>query len=161
MGDEEWKLLHIYSENGVKSIFVRSETHRGLLILIKDDKWKMIADIQKGGTGQYQVNDGWSYDSELKWDSYEAWVQGDYAVHGGYDKYDQYDSAYSQQPYYAMQAYLSSVHADETEEWTIEYERLFVAPSGCLTDVWYTGSGDHRVHLVIDTWNKLYTVIAA
>lgn len=163
MADEEWKLLHIYSENGIKSIFVRSEMDKGLIILIKDDEWKLIADIQTGDAGQYEVN-GWSYDSGLKWGSYEAWAQGeadfDYTI-CRYSKYDQYDSIYCDQSWYAMQAYLSSIHADEQEEWTIEYERLFVAPSGCLADVWYTGSGDHRVHLVIDTSGKLYTVIAA
>ena len=38
------------------------------------------------------------------------------------------------------------------------HERLFVGSQGSLADAWYT-NGNRRVHLVVDVWNRMYTVI--
>lgn len=160
--DEEWELSRMYSENGMISVFVRSQTYRELFLLLKKDAWLLIADVQRGDMFENKLMEGnWSYYSELDWKSYEDWVYGEldflYAVKSDY-KYYQYDSVYRYQVECAMQDYLFSEHINPKIEWSVMYERFFVSSHGCLVDVWYTNEKE-KVHLVLDVWNKLYTII--
>ncbi len=159
---EKWQLTNLYSENGIRHVFVRSESYRKLSLLLKEDEWMVIADIQTGNEAQRKLIDGFSYDSVLQWHSYEPWVmeEKDFAYSVSNErtsKYDQYDSVYGFQLVCAMQAYLADTDADKSEEWNVVYDRFF-AGHGCLVDAWYT-SGDKQVHLFIDTLNRLYAVI--
>lgn len=159
---EEWELAYMYSEDGMISVFVRSQTYRELFLLLKKDAWLLIADIQRGNELDNKLmKDAWSYNSDLDWNSYKEWIdeekEFDYEVKSDYEYY-QYDSIYAYQAECAMQAYLFSTHADQTIPWEVMYERFFVGSHGCLVDVWYTDE-KHRVHMVMDVWNKSYTII--
>lgn len=173
LGDEgvpgsKWELTHLYSENGILHAFVGSGTYRGLYMLLREkpdgeEEWLVIADIQQGNDRERQISGGGSYDTVLKWDSYEAWAMdekdSDYFVSGIRTyQYNQYDSIYAFQATCAMQAYLTGIEADKTEKWEIVYDRMF-AEHGCFLDAWYT-NGNRQVHLFIDIWNKLYLVMA-
>lgn len=160
--DEEWELTRLYREEGIVSVFVRSKNYRELFLLLEQDKWLLIADIQRGDNLETELMGGvWSYHSDLNWNSFEAWFfdreKFNYMVKSDY-KYYQYDSVYMFPAECAMEAYLTEIHADESIEWDIMYERFFIASSGCLVDVWYT-DGENEVHMVLDINNKLYTVI--
>lgn len=159
--EEKWELTHMYSENDIISVFVRSKKYRELFLLLKDDMWLLIADIQRGDDLEIKLmNNEWSYRSEFEWNSYEqAFEKGvvHYQIKSG-DKYYQYDSIYDHQARCALETYLIAAHANENIEWEIMYERFFIASSGCLVDVWYT-DGENEVHMVLDINNKMYTVI--
>lgn len=160
--NEEWELTHLYREEGIVSAFVRSINYRELFLLLEQDKWLLIADIQSGDNLETDLMDGaWSYHSDLNWNSFEAWFfdreESNYKVKSDY-KYYQYDSIYMFPAECAMQAYLTKIDANKSIEWEIMYERFFIASSGCLVDVWYT-DGENEVHMVLDINNKLYTVI--
>lgn len=160
--EEEWELTHMYGAGGIISVFARSRTYRELLLLLKEDAWLLIADVQSGGELENKLMDhSWSYHSEVDWCSYREWAYEEqefsYKVTSA-PEYDQYDSIYAFQADCAMQAYLSSAHAEKTIPWEILYENFFVSSQGCLVDVWYSDK-KQKVHLVIDVWNKLYTVI--
>ena len=161
--DEEWKLTHMYSENGVVGVFARAESYRQLSLLLKGNTYQVIADVQEGDGAEYELSDSLSYNSEMEWNSYYELAMGEkenisvYTVRSDW-KYYQHDSIYEYQLNRAMQAYLTSVNADQEEEWDMMHERLFVGSYGSLADAWYT-NGNRRVHLVVDVWNKMYTVI--
>lgn len=159
---EVWELTYMYSEDGMTNVFVRSQTCRELFLLLKKDSWLLIADIQRGNELENKLmENGWSYYSELDWNSYKAWTREEkefyYKVKSDHEYY-QYDSIYAYQAECAMQAYLFSIQAERTTPWEVMYERFFVSSQGCLADVWYTNE-KHEVHIVIDVWNKLFTVI--
>lgn len=161
--DEEWKLTHMYSENGVVGVFARAKLYRRLSLLLKGNTYQVIADVQEGDGAEYELSDGFSYNSEMEWNSYYEWAMGEkenisvYTVHSD-SEYYQHDSIYVYQLNWAMQAYLTSVNADKEETWDMIHERLFVGSQGSLADAWYT-NGNRRVHLVVDVWNRMYTVI--
>lgn len=159
---EVWELAYMYSEDGMLSAFVRSQTYRELFLLLKKDAWLLIADVQRQNELENKLMEGeWSYYSDLDWNSYKEWVgeekEFDYEVKSDHEYY-QYDSVYAYQAECAMQAYLFSIQAEKTIPWEVMYERFFVSSQGCLVDVWCTNE-KHKVHMVIDVWNKLYTVI--
>lgn len=160
--NEEWELTHLYREQGFISVFTRSKNYRELFLLLEKDRWLLIADIQRGDNFEIDLMDGgWSYHSDLNWSSFEEWFlemkEFRYKVNSDYEYY-QYDSVCMFPAECAMQAYLTEISADESIEWEIMYERFFIASSGCLADVWYT-DGKNELHLVMDVWNKRYTVI--
>lgn len=164
--DEEWELTHMYSEDGTVGVAARAKSpDRRLSLLIKGNTYQVIADVHKGDSGEYDLSDGYySYDSEMKWNSYYEWtINGEkenefvYTVHCN-EEYYQHDSIYEYQLNRAMQEYLSSINADIEEEWEMLPEKLFVGCYGSLADAWYA-NGNRRVHLVVDVWNKTYTVI--
>ena len=166
LADEEWELTHMYSEDGAVGVVARAKSiDRRLSLLIKGNTYQVIADVQEGDSGEYDLSDGYlSYDSEVKWHSYYEWtINGEkekesvYTVHCN-DDYYQHDSIYEYQLNRAMQEYLCSINADIEEEWEMLPEKLFVGCYGSLADAWYT-NGNSRVHLVVDVWNKTYTVI--
>ena len=166
VADEEWELTHMYSEYGAVGVVARAKSpDRRLSLLIKGNTYQVIADVHKGDSGEYDLSNGYSsYDSEMKWHSYYEWtINGEkenesvYTVHCN-EGYYQHDSIYDYQLHRAMQEYLSSVNADPEEEWEMLPEKLFVGCHGSLADAWYT-NGSRRVHLVVDVWNKTYTVI--
>ena len=166
LADEEWELTHMYSEDGTVGVVARAKsTDRRLSLLIKGNTYQVIADVQEGDSGEYDLSDGYlSYDSEVKWHSYYEWtINGEkenesvYTVHSN-SEYYRHDSIYEYQLHRAMQEYLSSINADIEEEWEMMPEKLFVGCHGSLADAWYT-NGNCRVHLVVDVWNKTYTVI--
>ena len=165
--DEEWELTHMYSEDGAVGVAARTKSSdRRLSLLIKGNTYQVIADVQKGDSGEYDLSDGYySYDSEMEWHSYYEWtINGEkenesvYVVHCN-EEYYQHDSIYEYQLNRAMQEYLSSINADIEEEWEMLPEKLFVGCYGSLADAWYA-NGNSRVHLVVDVWNKAYAVIA-
>lgn len=164
--DEEWELTHMYSEDGALGVVARAKsTDRRLSLLIKGNTYQVIADVHKGDSGEYDLSDGYlSYDSEMKWHSYYEWtINGEKENESVYtvrcnEEYYQHDSIYEYQLNRAMQEYLSSINANQEEEWEMQPEKLFVGCYGSLADAWYT-NGDRRVHLVVDVWNKTYTVI--
>lgn len=158
---EKWELTHMYCKDGIISAFVRSEDYRELFLLIKGNAWILIADVKREkGLEVPLMDNGWSYHSVLDWYSYKEWADQNpdfvYSILSS-DDYDQYDSIYGFQAAAAIQGYLSSVNADRGETWEVLYDWFFVGSNGCLADVWYT-NGKENVHLVIDVWNKLYTV---
>ena len=164
--DEEWELTHMYSEDGTVGVIARAKSiDRRLSLLIKGNTYQVIADVHEGDSGEYDLSDGYSsYDSEMEWHSYYEWtINGEkenesvYTVHCN-EGYYQHDSIYDYQLHRAMQEYLSSINADTEEEWEMLPEKLFVGCHGSLADAWYT-NGNRRVHLVVDVWNKTYTVI--
>ena len=165
--DEEWELTHMYSEDGAVGAFARAKSpDRRLSLLIKGNTYRVIADVQKGDSGEYDLSDGYlSYDSEVKWHSYYEWtINGEKENESVYtvrcnEEYYQHDSIYEYQLNRAMQEYLSTINADTDEEWRMLPEKLFVGCYGSLADAWYT-NGNSRVHLVVDVWNKMYAVIA-
>ena len=162
---EDWELIRIYSEDGAVGVIARTTSlSRRLSLLIKGNTYQVIADVQKGDGGEYELSDGFSYDSEMKWHSYYEWtINGEkehesvYTVHGN-GEYYRHDSIYEYQLHRAMQEYLSSINANQEEEWEMLPEKLFVCCYGSLADAWYT-NGKRRVHLVVDVWNKTYAVI--
>ena len=166
LADEEWELTHMYSEDGAVGVVARAKsTDRRLSLLIKGNTYQVIADVQEGDSGEYDLSDGYlSYDSEMKWHSYYEWtINGEkenefvYTVHCN-DDYYRHDSIYEYQLNRAMQEYLSTINANIEEEWEMLPEKLFVGCYGSLADAWYT-NGNCKVHLVVDVWNKTYAVI--
>ena len=163
--DEEWELIRIYSEDGTVGVIARTTSlGRRLSLLIKGDTYQVVADVQKGDGGESELSDGFSYDSEMKWHSYYEWtINGEKENESVYtvrcnEEYYRHDSIYDYQLHRAMQEYLSSINANQEEEWEMLPEKLFVGCHGSLADAWYT-NGNRRVHLVVDVWNKVYAVI--
>ena len=167
LADEEWELTHMYSEDGAVGVAARAKfIGRRLSLLIKGNTYQVIADVQEGDNGEYDLSDGYlSYDSEVKWHSYYEWtINGEKENESVYtvrcnEGYYQHDSIYKYQLHRAMQEYLTSINADIDEEWEMLPEKLFVGCYGSLADAWYA-NGNRRVHLVVDVWNKTYAVIA-
>ena len=164
--DEEWELTHMYNEDGAVGVIARTTSkNRRLSLLIKGNTYQVITDVQNGDGGEYELGNGFSYGSGMKWHSYYEWTingkkenESVYTVHCN-EGYYQHDSIYKYQLHRAMQEYLSSINADKEEEWEMLPEKLFVGCHGSLADAWYA-NGQRRVHLIVDVWNKTYTVIA-
>lgn len=107
--DENWELIHIYSEDGIEGVFARTKSlSRRLSLLIKGNTYQVIADVQKGDGGEYELSDGFSYDSGMNWHSYYEWtINGEkenesvYTVRSN-SEYYRHDSIYEYQLHRAM-----------------------------------------------------------
>lgn len=58
----------------------------------------------------------------------------------------------------ALTDFLDSQMVSKKIKWELLKEKVYIAVSGYLADLWYS-SGEQRIHIVIDVWNKLYTVV--
>lgn len=167
---ENWELRCMRTRNmedhkWVSSIFVCSETGRELYILLKaggieEDKYVIIADIARGSSLPILLENGdYSYNSVLTWDSYREGlnINDEYLILIDENVYV-YDNVYIDEGVCAMADYLFSKNADKREKWKIMDNMIYIGVNGYLADMWFS-NGYQMVHLVIDIWNKLYTVV--
>ena len=57
-----------------------------------------------------------------------------------------------------FRSYLSCVQYDKGNNWKLLEDMIYIGENGYLTDMWFS-DGIQKVHIVIDVWNKLYTVV--
>lgn len=168
--EENWELRKMdtrYDENhiGVSTAFVKSESGREVFFFIHDldgGEYFVIADIVKGNSQQTSVGEGaYSYDSSLPWYSYSEMIQTNnksgYTILTDEDAYI-YDAVYMEEGAFAMAEFLKRQGADKRRNWYLMKDHMYIGVNGYLADLWYT-NGKQRVHLAIDIWNKLYTVV--
>lgn len=166
---ENWELRKMYTRYkedniGVSTAFVKSESGREAYFFINDidgGEYLILADIVKGNSQQTSVGDGaYSYDSSLPWYSYEEKFQNSttgYTILADEDAYI-FDDIYIKEGAFAMEEFLERQGADKMQNWYLLKDNIYIGVNGYLANLWYANE-KQKVHLVIDVWNKLYTVV--
>lgn len=167
---ENWELRKMYSrydENyiGVSTAFVKSESGREVYFFMNDTdegSYLVIADIVKGNSKQTSLaNDSYSYDSSLEWYSYKEILQENntfgYKVLADEDAFI-YDAVFIEEGAFAMAEFLKFQGAEKKQKWYLLKDNIYIGVNGYLADLWYS-NGTQEVHMVVDVWNKLYTVV--
>lgn len=172
LNEENWKLkcMHIRStedDRYISSAFVCSEAEEELYVFSKvggeeGNKYLIIADIVKGNGLPILLENGtYSYDSSLSWRAYGDGLnineKGKYSIIISENAYI-YDPIYIDEGVCAMMDYLSCVQYDKGNNWKLLEDMIYIGENGYLTDMWFS-DGIQKVHIVIDVWNKLYTVV--
>lgn len=168
---EDWELRCMLTRNmedhkWISSIFVCSESKRELYILLKGgdaegDKYAIIADIVRDNSLPVLLGNGdCSYDSALIWNSYQDSLNFNINEHSILIDEDAYiyDAVYIDEGVCAMSDYLSLTNTDSREKWKLMDNMIYIGVNGYLADMWFSNENE-RVHLVIDIWNKVYTVV--
>lgn len=149
--DQEW----------VQVFFACSEKGRELYILLRElpyaePEYLVMADGMQGMDGSY------TYDSSLHWKTYQdeptySEKNAGYTIYVSSDAYV-YDSTYIDEGVNAMTDYLVSAQADQEVEWYLLDDLIYIGQKGYLADMSFS-NGIKRVHMMIDTQNKQYSVV--
>lgn len=161
---EEWELKHICSSEGFWQAFVESEAGNELYILLKKEgntQYIIAADIHTDSEAEILLQDErYSYDSVLEWHSYEQRLN-DYKETEErirLDSGDLYDSIYGNGSYYALYDYLHDAGGEIKQDWKIDCNASYIGRNGYIASICLSG-GDERINMLVDVWNKAYTVL--
>lgn len=163
-GNEEWELKRICSSEGFWQAFVESEAGNELYILLKKEgntQYIIAADIHTDSEAEILLQDGrYSYDSVLEWHSYEQRLNDGKEMEERirFDSGDLYDSIYVNGSYYALYDYLNGAGGDIKQDWKIDCNASYIGRNGYIASICLVG-GDERINMLVDVWNKVYTVL--
>lgn len=166
--EESWKLKRICYNDGIYHAYVESGFGNEMYILILDDmasiqpQYIIAADIKKNNTAKILLQDEvYSYDSMVEWSSYEKLFDGAIKMktHISMDLEGYlYDSIYENCGYYALYDYLDKTNEISENEWKIDNNMMYIGTNGYIADMTFV-SGNERVNMLIDVWNKSYAVL--
>lgn len=174
MEKEEWELKRILYQDGIYHAYVESVAGNELYILLLDREPALYmyhiiaADIRYNDDAETSIHvegqSGPSYNSILEWNSYLQWFQ-EGTEEGGLDivhaidaTYWLYDSSYEDGIYYALYDYLDRTDGKKKSTWTIDSNSVYIGRNGCIADIYCT-NGEEGISMLIDVWNKRYTVL--